>query len=215
MTDRNNAPDDNRARLKDAVIAVAMKAFHTEGIKSVTMDDIAHRLTMSKRTLYQLFSDKEALLLACIVKHRDDGRRIIESQPILADNILERLLAAFALKMQEMDGITPSFFEEIAKYPRVMAHFREERAGAEAEAVAFLSKGIEQGYFRPDVNFNIVCNYLFNGIDRMFADRYYESFSQRVIFMNTVITYIRGCATLKGIEMIDAFIEKYKTQLHG
>ncbi|EJW89893.1 transcriptional regulator, TetR family [gut metagenome] len=49
------------------VISVAMKAFYKKGVKSVTMDEIAHELTMSKRTLYQLFVDKEALLLACIL----------------------------------------------------------------------------------------------------------------------------------------------------
>lgn len=59
--------------LRDAaraqVIEVATRLFHTQGIKNVTMDDIAHALTMSKRTLYQIFADKEDLLLACVVKH--------------------------------------------------------------------------------------------------------------------------------------------------
>lgn len=47
---------------KERIIEQAMQMFVTQGIKSVRMDDIAQQLGVSKRTLYELFGDKEGLL---------------------------------------------------------------------------------------------------------------------------------------------------------
>ena len=71
------------------VVKSAMKLFRQKGIKDVTMDDIAHSLTMSKRTLYELFEDKESLLLYCIktegLWQRDRLRECVKN----AANVLE------------------------------------------------------------------------------------------------------------------------------
>ena len=56
-----------RAELKERIIATATEAFTTKGIKSITMDDIAAALGISKRTLYEVFVDKESLLKDCIL----------------------------------------------------------------------------------------------------------------------------------------------------
>ena len=55
-----------RADVRVHIVEVATKMFHHQGLRGVTMDDIAHELTMSKRTLYQIFADKEQLLLDCV-----------------------------------------------------------------------------------------------------------------------------------------------------
>lgn len=82
----------SRNELRDRVIDVAIASFHQEGIKAVTMDAIAHRLTMSKRTLYQLFGDKEELLLACLKKKQQEDRKRWEQTARTAGNVLEFIL---------------------------------------------------------------------------------------------------------------------------
>ena len=57
---------DPKEVLKDQLILIASNAFANYGIKTVTMDEIAASAGISKRTLYQLFKDKEALLRECI-----------------------------------------------------------------------------------------------------------------------------------------------------
>lgn len=64
--------------VRKQVISVAAEMFHQQGIRSVTMDDIAHRLCMSKRTLYQIFADKESLLLACVIQHEEEVIKQLE-----------------------------------------------------------------------------------------------------------------------------------------
>lgn len=64
--------------VRKQIISVAAEMFHQQGIRSVTMDDIAHRLCMSKRTLYQIFADKESLLLACVIQHEEEVIKQLE-----------------------------------------------------------------------------------------------------------------------------------------
>lgn len=113
--------------------------------------------------------------------------------------------------MLEMETITPNFFTEIGKYPKVTNYFAKRNRAHEDEAVDFLKKGIEQGYFRPDVNFVIIYRQLAIGLKLSMNSDELTQFSQRELFTNTVIPYIRGCATLKGIEIIDRFIDKYRS----
>ena len=198
---------------RNHIIEVATKAFHSEGIRNVTMDHIAHALTMSKRTLYQLFSDKEDLLLACALKREQEEHALIEKLNQQTDNVLDHLLAPFALRMREMDDIKPDFFTEIVKYPRVIKFYEQAQKEREAEAVNFLNKGIKQGFFRPNVNFHIVYNQLCTGLSALMTNSDMNQYSQRELFRNTVIPYVRVCATIKGIEIIDRFMDKYDTQM--
>ena len=203
-----SSADPRHEVLRFHIIEAATKAFHAKGIKNVTMDDIAHSLTISKRTLYQTFADKEELLLACIRQHTEENEMRLANSMKDQANVLEFLLTMMAQKMKEMRHIKPAFFTEILKYPKVMNYFNKKQKMQENDAVTFLNKGIEQGFFRKDINFLIVYNQLTEGINTIIRNKVLSECPQEEVFRNTVITYIRGCATLKGIEIIDRFIEE-------
>ena len=97
-----------REDARNSVIETATQMFHAQGIRNVTMDDIAHKLSMSKRTLYQLFTDKEDLLLACVIKHEGDVRTHLAAIISQSANVLDFLLIIFKAKMKEFDEIVPS-----------------------------------------------------------------------------------------------------------
>lgn len=202
-------PTTCRDEQRQHIIETATRAFHHEGIKSVTMDDIAHRLGMSKRTLYQLFVDKEALLLACIQWHGQNEHDCYEQMAAEADNVLDMVLSVFAHKLNHLDEVKGEFFAEIAKYPSVVRHIEQCQRQEEASAVDFLERGVEQGFFRPEVNFAIVVRYITGGMHTIVRAGLLDDFTQREIFFNTAMNIVRGCATLKGIEQIDRFTSKY------
>lgn len=197
---------DHQEAIRQQVIVKAAKAFHTHGIRNVTMDSIAHSLTMSKRTLYQLFADKEELLLACAKLHHKQEHDRLEKVYGKADNVLDFLMVTFASKMHEMDHICASFTTDLAKFPRVMAYFEQQREGNMEETVTFLNRGIEQGVFRQEINFRIVYEQLTALFDHIMRTNEPTKYSHREIFVNTVIPYVRGCATGKGVEIIDKFM---------
>lgn len=207
---QNTLPIQQREDVRQQVIEAAAALFHKKGIRNVTMDDISHKLAMSKRTLYQIFADKEQLLLACVMMHEDEESRFSEKLTQKTKSVLDFILMFSAHKMSDMDCIRPEFYIDLIKYPRVAQHIEMHKKKVEESAIEFMKKGVEEGYFRQDVNFGIVMRQLLYGMDQFLQNRLIEEYSQRELFMNTVIPYIRGCSTHKGIEMIDAFLDKLR-----
>lgn len=200
--------DRNRSR----VIEVAQKAFETEGIKSVTMDDIAHRLTMSKRTIYQLFADKEDLLLACMQEHvrteRERLNRLGEELP----NVIQVILMEFKTRIKNFQKVQLNIFAEIKKYPRVMEYLQTSREAGVADAVAFFRRGIEQGVFRRDIDFNIVFPVIQQQVDYVMSNAAFSIYSVTELFTNTVMVTIRGCTTPQGAGIIDDFMKDFNNE---
>ena len=80
---------------RELIVEQAAKMFVNQGVKAVRMDDIAHELSISKRTLYELFGDKEELLYLCIKHFIEVGRARREKQIKEIDNDLEVMLFSF------------------------------------------------------------------------------------------------------------------------
>lgn len=78
-----------REEARTRIIELAKKEFISKGIRQVKMDDFAHALSMSKRTLYQIFADKESLLLACIQERHSYFKALAEKKQQETDNVLE------------------------------------------------------------------------------------------------------------------------------
>lgn len=105
---------ENREQMRERVIVAASKAFLEKGVKAVTMDHVARVLKMSKRTIYQLFKDKEALLLACYEKQHKQDQAMMERMAANAGNVLEALLEIFAYRMRTVGALRPSHFEGVS-----------------------------------------------------------------------------------------------------
>ena len=62
--------NDYRQELKERILELAMQEFSLRGLRDIKMDDMAHKLRISKRTLYEIYADKESLLLEGLQRHR-------------------------------------------------------------------------------------------------------------------------------------------------
>ena len=178
------------------IIEVALKAFMTRGIKAVTMDDIAHELTMSKRTLYQLFSDKEALLKACFTEM--EQQHMVRMQKVMseADNLLEVIMNDFAFKLQRLQNISPQFI----------------LADTSQRARDFLQRCVQEGLLREDVNYEIVYDIFSSHVDMGRTEDLLKKHSLPDMFYNFVLVYLRGCATPRGAVLMDEFFKKQKAK---
>jgi AcrR family transcriptional regulator len=83
------------------------------------MDDIAAALGISKRTLYEVFSDKESLLKECILKAQADRDKYLQKVFEQSHNVLEVILAVFQKSIEMFHQTNKRFFEDIKKYPKV------------------------------------------------------------------------------------------------
>lgn len=115
----NMKENSQREELKDRIIETALEAFTTHGIKSVTMDDIAASLGISKRTLYEVFQDKESLLTECILKHHEEMKVFLSEILANSKNVLEVILACYQRSIESFHRTNKRFYEDIKKYPKV------------------------------------------------------------------------------------------------
>lgn len=104
--------------VKEHIVLAAAKSFAQKGVKTVRMDDIAAGLSISKRTLYELFHDKEDLLLDVMKLHREEMQEYMTQVASKAENVLEVLLKFFQRSAQEFQNTNRKFFEDIEKYPK-------------------------------------------------------------------------------------------------
>ena len=117
----------DKQQLKEKVAQVAAVAFMQKGIKNVKMDDVAAELGISKRTLYELFSDKEELLLDVVKLHRKEMKNYMISVAEKAENVLEIIMSFYIRTTEDFQTTNILFFEEIKKYPQVTQFLEDGR----------------------------------------------------------------------------------------
>ena len=199
-----------RAELKERIIATATEAFTTKGIKSITMDDIAAALGISKRTLYEVFVDKESLLKDCILTVQAERDRYLQEVYEQSHNVLEVILAVFQKSIVMFHKTNKRFFEDIKKYPKVYNMMKERSESDSEKTMSFFMLGVEQGIFRSDVNFAIVNLLVREQFDVLLNTDVCNEYSFIEVYESIMFTYIRGISTEKGAKVLEDFISEYR-----
>lgn len=192
-----------RTTLKEKILNTATAYFYEKGIKSVKMDDIAGILSISKRTLYELYHNKEELLLACIKTRRERLANHLEDMVVHGANTMDVFIEILTNRMEEVDRIHPHFFAELDKYPSVMDYLEKTRKEQKKNSHAFFQKGVEEGYFRTDVNFDIVMDISNSCVEHVMKSELYNRFPLHEIHRTLTIVFVRGLCTEKGLKCID------------
>jgi AcrR family transcriptional regulator len=169
--------------MKEKILDATIKVFNEKGLK-FTMDDIAKELSMSKKTIYTVFRDKESLFLDMVDYCFD---RIRESkEAVLAD---ERL--STTEKIRKILGVMPDSYAEIDfrqlyslkdKYPNIYRRVEERLESGWEDTIALLNQGIEEKAIRP-VNVWLV---------KMMLEASIEQFFSRDILIRNQITYMQA-----------------------
>ena len=199
-----------RAELKERIIATATEAFTTKGIKSITMDDIAAALGISKRTLYEVFVDKESLLKDCILTVQAERDRYLQEVYEQSHNVLEVILDLFQKIIEMFHKTNKRFFEDIKKYPKVYNMMKERSESDSEKTMSFFMLGVEQGIFRSDVNFAIVNLLVREQFDVLLNTDVCNEYSFIEVYESIMFTYIRGISTEKGAHELEVFIREYR-----
>lgn len=199
-----------RAELKERIIATATEAFTTKGIKSITMDDIAAALGISKRTLYEVFVDKESLLKDCILTVQAERDRYLQEVYEQSHNVLEVILAVSQKSIEMFHKTNKRFFEDIKKYPKVYNMMKERSESDSEKTMSFFMLGVEQGIFRSDVNFAIVNLLVREQFDVLLNTDVCNEYSFIEVYESIMFTYIRGISTEKGAKVLEDFISEYR-----
>ena len=200
----------SRVELRERIILAAVELFTTNGIKSITMDEIAASLGISKRTLYEVFPDKETLLEECILKSQKDGDIFVKGVIETSSNVLEVLLRCYQWSIERFHATNKKFFEDIKKYPKVYAMMKDRSESDSEKTMSFFKSGVEQGIFRSDVNFEIVNLLVREQFDVLLNTDICNEYPFIEVYESIMFTYIRGISTEKGARVLEDFIQEYR-----
>lgn len=155
--------------MKEKIIEATIRVFNQKGLK-FTMDDIAKELSMSKKTIYTVFKDKESLLFEMVDYCFD---KIKESEDaVLGDETLST-----AEKIRQILGVLPESYMDIdfrqlyslkEKYPKTYRKVEQRLESGWEKTIALINQGMEEGIVRP-VNVQIVKMMLEASIEQFFA----------------------------------------------
>ena len=201
---KNGHPTNYRQELRDKILRTAMRLFKQHGVKSVKMDDISNALAISKRTLYEIYDNKEELLLSGVRLDQMNKRQQMEVFATKGNHNEIEVMARFVkMQMEDLNNISPLYFSEIALYKRVVSFIQEHKAEQRRYILAFIQQGVEHGYFMPGLNYDIVID-MGNGVmNHVMETKLYEQYPIQEIFHNYVSVLMRGYCTDKGIQELD------------
>ncbi|WP_349630825.1 TetR/AcrR family transcriptional regulator [Aquiflexum sp. TKW24L] len=143
---------------RNKIIETAAEQFMRFGIRSVTMDDIARQAGMSKKTIYQEFTDKNHLVFETFAASLERDKCMMETFPKLTDGIIEHLVGVSTYMRKRFADMNPLVMNELQRYfPQCWQLFEDfKQTHIVKEVVAVLEKGKEEGFFRPEINNEII-----------------------------------------------------------
>lgn len=194
--------------LHDKILQAAMEMFVCKGIKAVKMDDIATALTISKRTLYEIFRDKEDLLLACMTASLNYKKERIKHIVEHLDNVMDIVVAICELQLEDVKKINPVFISDLARYPRVYQFLMKEEEQTAEQTKSFFNRGAQEGYFLDFVNYDLIVSLLEAQRKYVIGVELYRQFNFSDLFLNMTVVPLRGFCTEKGIQKLDEFLKK-------
>lgn len=191
--------------LREVILETAMKAFQEKGIRAVKMDDIAEKLAISKRTMYEIYATKEELLYEGVKAFRERQKAKI-AELSKGKDLMEILVKCYRIRVEESHGTSLAFYNDLIKYPRVLRFLNREKMHSREILLKFFERGVLEGYFRDDINYDLAAR-LFDAIARyVMEQRLYSQYSIEDLFTSLSFVSLRGLCTEKGIKKLEKLL---------
>lgn len=197
---------DYKLSLKDRILDTAMKAFAEQGVKAVKMDDIAASLGISKRTLYEIYDTKEQVIFEGLRRyHRMKSERVMAFAQDSNNDVLDMVIFLYQTHIKETGNLKPAFYDELGRYPLIEDYLKQQRQKNLNDFKDFLQRGVDEGFFREEIDYDIVLHIFEALSDYLRSTRLIEKYTFEQIFFNMVFVTLRGFCTSMGIEKLDRF----------
>lgn len=202
-----------RKELRGKIIQYALQEFYQRGVKSVKMDEISQGMHISKRTVYEIFGDKEELLLAGLKKRMVEKRmRIEQYAQEHARNVIDIIGFSYREQMESNQKISATFLDDIHKMPRVVQFLQDIHASEHDDTMKFFEAGVEEGVFRDDINYEVVMNLGEVCMESIMENQLYKKYSVNDLFTNYFLVTTRGFCTEQGLVQLNKVMREFKAQ---
>lgn len=198
---------------KERIIEGAAELFRTYGIKTVTMDSLACHLVMSKRTIYEVFSDKDELLIGVLNWMAERQKEMVKRVLDESENAIVAIFKLLEINRDHFQQMSPAFQADIKKFHHEVLMKKADKFEMPdySNNLEVIERGIKEKLFRKDINADLVNRGMYYmGRTIMDNDLYpFEQFSRRDVIRNVVINYMRGISTPAGVGLINKLEPKF------
>ncbi len=194
---------------KDRILKGAEELFFKFGIKSVTMDDIAKHLAISKKTIYQFYSDKNEIvetLMQYSLKQDECEFQQIQNE---SENMIEEVMNMMKHIGAMFTKINPNIFYDLQKYhPKAWAQFKVFKHECIAKMIeASIERGKKEGTVRPDINSKILSRMRMEQIEMGLNPEIFNPAEYKIldVQLSLIDHFLHGICTLKGHKLINKY----------
>ena len=198
--------------MENRILFKARDLMTHHGVKHVTMDDIATQLGISKKTIYQFYKDKDAVVMAVVNLELEEQSLKCQQTQDNADNAVHEMFMILEDIQQMFKNVNPMTMNELAKYfPEAFNRIQTHKDEFMHKIIKTnLIKGIEQGVYRKEIDPEILSIYRLETSFVPFNTALYpfSKFDIGKVTLQIIENFVYGVMSLKGIELM----EKYKKE---
>jgi TetR/AcrR family transcriptional regulator, cholesterol catabolism regulator len=199
------------------IIEQVRKLYQRYGIKSVTMDDVARQLCISKKTLYEHFTDKEDLVRRVMLMEHEHWSVFFQDIEKKELNAVEEVLDMYKLIHTIYKDFNPSMEYDVRKYyPDLYNKVKEVRRKRMYESVyRNLNKGKKEGLYRKDLNSRIIAKLHVVRIESMFENELFsiEELTSFKVYHEIFFYHIYGILSPAGLTFFQNNFKKFKVTI--
>jgi len=198
--------------IQDRIRHKADELFRRYGIRSVTMDEIATQLGMSKKTIYQYYTDKDQLVDAVAVDEIQFSQECCMRDTVASENAIDEIFKVMEFVEVMFRNMNPSMLHDLEKYhPGGYRKFLEHKNKFLYEMVKKnIERGIKEELYRPEIDIEIMARFRLESMMLAFNSELFPTSKFNFVKLQQEILehFLYGLATLKGYKLI----LKYKQQ---
>jgi len=202
--------EDKRKEME--LLGGVAQLFMRLGIKSLTMDEIARQLGVSKKTLYKYASDKKELVSKAMKLVIGEEECVLCDLNAQEGNAIDKILSINAMMSEKLQSIQPAVIFDMQKYyPEAWAIMEDhKRVFVHNQVKENINEGITEGLYRDNMNPELVARIYVSLIDSIFDSNLYESNVQTFQEMHTEVAryHLRAITNAKGIEYVKETFNK-------
>lgn len=196
--------------MEERILSKAKELFFSYGIKSVTMDDIAKEMGVSKKTIYQVFTDKNEIVekvIGNLIKDHGDKIVLCSEQ---ADNAIHEVALQTQILINILHSLKPGIFFEVQKYfPDTWQAIHGHRYDCMLPGIINnLTRGVKEGLYRHDLDINTIAYIRLVQLNSVLNQQEFPPgrFNFRTALHQITELYLYGVASTKGQPLISKYL---------
>ncbi len=182
--------------------------FMRYGIKSVTMDDVARELGISKKTLYLFVDNKDDLVNKMLERHISEEKSECARHIVAAGNAIEEMFLVMEANSQQLQQMKANVVYDLQKYHRdAWEKIQAFQRGFLYDVVrANLERGVREGHYRNDFDVDIIAKLHINLSFQLFDEDMFPqlTYSKESLFREYLLHYLYGIVSEKGLQILKA-----------